>query len=217
MTFPAAAVPLSWRDAPIVRVLGSAVSWFVFSLSFSLLFQVSLAVMALGGSCASGGPYEIAVECPEGVVAFAPLSIFGGLIAVAIAIFLAQGFGTPLLSLAWPVLFVGLGGAFLMAFVFGQDITGLIIGVLFVAMGLAPLVLELRASPQRVFIGQRAADGRQFYEGPNARRSLMSMRRPNPDDAIPPTAGHWALALGVTIVAVGLGYLAAMGWYGSLS
>lgn len=216
MTTPAASVPLSWRDAPLVRVLGSALSWFLFTLSFTLLFQVSLAVMALGGSCASGGPYQIEVECPEGVVAFAPLSFFGGFLAVAVSIFLARGFGTPLLSLAWPILFVGLGGAFLMTFFLGQDLVGLIVGGLFVVMGLAPLVLELRASPQRVFIGQRAADGRQFYEGEKARRSLVSMQRPNPEGAIPATAGHWALALGVTIVFGVLGYLAGMAWFAAV-
>lgn len=208
---PAVPAP-SWRNAPIVRVLGSALSWFLFGLSFTMLFQVSFTVMSLGGSCASGGPYEIAVECPAEVVAFAPLSIFGGVISVAIAIFFARGFGTPLLSLAWPILFIGLGAAFLLT----MDVVGLVIGVLFVLMGLAPLVIELRGSVQRVLIGQRAADGTQFYEGEGARRSFMSMSKPNPEGAVRPNAGHWALALGVSIVSGGLGYLAATAWYTSL-
>mgnify|MGYP001149551442 CR=1 FL=1 len=73
-----------WMTSPLARLAGSALSWFLFALSFTLLFLVSYTVLALGGSCASGGPYEIAVQCPEGVAAFAPLSIFGGLIAVGI-------------------------------------------------------------------------------------------------------------------------------------
>jgi len=187
-------------------MVGSAASWFLFALSFTLLFQVSITVMSLGGSCASGGPYEIAVECPDSVAAFAPLSIFGGLIAVAISAFFSQGFGTPLTTWAWPVLFVGLGGAFLLAFIFGQDITGLIIGGVFIIMGLVPLVLEIRGSVQRIFIGQRNPRGEQFYEGPRARRSLMSPAAPNPDGAVRPTAANWLVALGITAVAIVLGY-----------
>lgn len=201
---------LTWRDLPVVRVAGSAASWFLFALSFGLLYQVSITVMQLGGSCASGGAYEIAVECPDNVAAFAPLSIFGGLIAVTIGVFLARGFGTPLSTWAWPILFIGLGSAFLLAFIFGQDVVGLIIGVMFVIMGLVPLVLEIRGSVQRIFIGQRDAEGNQFFEGERARASLLSPGAPNPDDAVPVNAGHWALALGITIVSIALGWLLAL-------
>lgn len=192
---------------------GSAASWFLFSLSFTLLYQVSITVMSLGGSCASGGPYEIAVECPDNVAAFAPLSIFGGLIAVGIGVFFAQGFGTPLGTWAWPVLFVGLGSAFMLAFIFGQDIIGLILGGMFIIMGLVPLVLEIRGSVQRIFIGQRDAAGAQFYEGPRARRSLLSPAAPNPEGAVQVTAGHWVVALAITIVSAGLGWLLGLSWF----
>lgn len=204
---------LTWRDSPAVRVLGSAASWFLFSLSFTLLFQVSITVMSLGGSCASGGPYDIAVECPDNVAAFAPLSIFGGLIAVAISALLAQGFGTPLTTWAWPILFIGLGSAFMLAFIFGQDITGLIIGVMFIVMGAIPLVLEFRGSVQRVFIGLRDARGARFYEGPNARRSLLSVGEPNPEGSVPPTAGNWLAALAITIASIALGYVLGVAWF----
>ncbi len=199
-----------WRNSVLVRVVGSAGSWFLFSLSFSLLIQVSLAVMALGGSCASGGPYEIAVECPDNVAAFAPLSIFGGLIAVGISIFLAQGFGTPLATWGWPILFVGLGSVFMLAFIFAQDPVGLILGVLFIAMGLVPIVLEFRGSPQRVFLGQFNVNGVQFAEGMRARTSLLSPKQPNPDDAVAPTGGSWALALFLCLGGIVLGYLTAV-------
>src|SRR4051812_49093617 len=158
---PTAASASTWTTSPLARFAGSAISWFLFVLSFSLLFQVSTSVLALGGYCASGGPYEIAVECPEAVAAFAPLSIFGGLIGVGIGVFFTRGFGTPLTSWAWPSLFCGLGIAFLAGFFTAGDITGLIVGTMFEIMGLVPLVLELRASPQRLLIGQRALDGSQ--------------------------------------------------------
>ncbi|MCU1409616.1 MAG: hypothetical protein JWR04_323 [Rhodoglobus sp.] len=212
------AIPaLSWRDSAVLRVAGSAVSWFLFALAFTLLFQVSFSVMALGGSCASGGPYEIAVECPDAVAAFAPGSIFMGLAAVGIGMFFARGFGTPLTTWAWPILFCGLGGLFLAAFFAAGEVVGLIIGLMFEIMGLVPLILEFRGSPQRVFLGQRAANGAQFYEGERARRSLMSPRTPNPEGAVRPNAGHWLLALGITAVCSLLGYWVAGVWFASVA
>ena len=205
---------LAWRNSAAVRVVGSAVSWFLFSLCFTLLFLSSTAVIGLGGFCASGGPYVIAVECPDSVVAFTPLSIFGGLIAVGLSVFLAQGFGTPLVSWAWPILFCGLGIAFLGGFVQYQDITGLLIGIMFEVMGIVPLIIELRGSPQRVFLGQFAPGGAQFYEGEKARRSLMSPKEPNPEGSVRPTAAYWALSLGILVVSVAAGIQTARALFG---
>ena len=198
-----------WRDSALTRILGSAASWFLFSLSFTLLYLVSMVVMALGGSCASGGPYDIAVECPDNTV-FAPLSIFGGLIAVAISVFLAQGFGVPLTTWAWPILFCGLAVAFLLA----GGVVGYVIGGMFVLMGIVPLILEVRASVQRVFLGQRAANGTQFYEGDGARKSMMSVSSPNPEGAVRPTVAHWILSLAVAGLAIWGGYTVARIWFG---
>jgi len=203
----------NWRKTPLVRVLGSAASWFLFALCFTLLYSVSQVVMGLGGSCASGGPYEIAVECPDSVVAFAPLSIWGGLLAVGISLYFAQGFGTPLTTWGWPILFVGLGIAFLMA----GGAVGWGIGIMFVIMGLVPLVLELRASPQRVFLGSRNAAGAQFREGDKARRSLLSMGLPNTEDAVSPSGIDWLLSLMVLAVAAGGGYLVGVAWFAAAS
>jgi len=201
----------AWRDQPLTRIAGSALSWFVFVLCFSLLFQISLAVMALGGYCASGGPYVIAVQCPENVW-LAPVSIWVGLGSVALSFFLARGFGTPLLAWAWPVLFIGLGGAFLTSFVLSLDITGLIIGVMFVVMGLVPLVIELRASPQRVFLGSRDAAGIRFTEGVRARPSLFTSRRADDESTVAPRVRDWALSLGITAIATVAGIATANAW-----
>jgi hypothetical protein len=216
-SYSSAAPAFSWRDSALVRVGASAASWFLFALSFTLLFQVTFSVMALGGSCASGGPYEIAVECPDSVAVFAPLSIFIGLFAVGISGVLARGFGTPLTTWAWPILFCGLGGAFLFVFFATGDPIGLILGGMFEIMGAIPLVLEIRASPQRVLLGQRAANGVQFFEGDRARRSLLSPNTPNPEGAVPATAGHWALALIVAIGFAVLGYWVAGVWFASVA
>jgi hypothetical protein len=192
---------------------GSALSWFLFALNMSLLFFVSFTVMSLGGFCASGGPYVIEVECPENVAAFAPLSVFGGLFAVAISLLLAQGFGFPLIVWAWPILFGSLGGVFLVSFFAVGDLTGLVIGALFLVMALAPLVLELRASPQRTILGTVDANGARFQEGDRARRSMMSTGEPNPEGAVRPTSLHWATSLVLAIVPAWAGYFLARLWF----
>ena len=204
-------------ESALLRVGASAASWFLFALSFTLLFQVTFSVMALGGSCASGGPYEIAVECPDSVAIFAPLSIFGGLIAVGINAFFARGFGTPLTAWAWPILFCGLGSAFLVAFFGTGDPVGLILGVMFELMGILPLLLELRGNPQRVFLGQRAASGEQYFEGERARRTLLSPTTPNPGGALPPTAGGWLAVIVITVGFTALGYWVAGVWFASVA
>jgi hypothetical protein len=188
------------------------VSWFGFTFCFTLLYLSSAVVMGLGGYCASGGPYVIETECPDAVVATTPLSIFGGLAAVALGVFFTRGFGTPLVSWAWPVLFVGLGAAFLIASAQPGGITFLVIGVLFVAMGLVPLVIEIRASVRNLLLGTHNVAGVKFESNGNGRRSLMQFgnwQKSESDEAAVPTVGDWTLALGITIVAIGLGiYLA---------
>jgi hypothetical protein len=193
--------------APHWRVLGSIVSWLLFSVSFTLLYMGSAVVMGLGGFCASGGPYVIETECPDAVVAYVPLSIFGGLAAAAIG---------ALISWAWPVLFGGLGTAFLVSSTQPGAITFLIIGILFVVMGLGPLVLEFRASPQRLFLGSTNVADVNFVEAGRARPSLTQFSHwgsRETNAAIPARAGDWVLSLGILVASVGLGiYLATLLW-----
>jgi hypothetical protein len=202
--------------APQWRVLGSIASWLLFTICFTLLYMGSATVMGLGGFCASGGPYVIQTECPDAVVAYVPLSIFGGLAAAAIGAIFAQGFGTPLISWAWPILFCGLGAAFLIASTAPGGITFLIIGIMFVIMGLVPLVLEFRASAQRVFLGSTNASDVKFEEGGRARYSptqLTHWGARETSDIVVPGVGDWALSLGILVASVGLGiYLALLLW-----
>jgi hypothetical protein len=199
-------------SGPGWRVLGSAASWLLFTFCFTLLYLGSAVVMGLGGYCASGGPYVIETECPDAVVATVPLSIFGGLAAVAIGVIFARGFGMPLIAWAWPILFVGLGLAFLFASAQPGGITFLIIGILFVGMGLVPLVLEIRTSVQALFLGSNNVAGVPFQQSGRNRASYLQFgrwERPDSDEQVVPTSGDWTLALGIAIVAIGLGiYLA---------
>ena len=213
---PTPATPVSFISRPVVKVLAYLLSWFVFSLSIVLLVYAVQAVGAVGGTCASGNTaYVIQTPCPE-ATNFLPWVIFTGLIAVGVGATLANGIGIQARVWAWPFLFDGLGLFFLAAGVFAGQVVGWILGVVFILMGLVPLIIELRASAQRVFLGSFNVFGQQFYEGPKAQPSFSSRKMPNPPDAIKPTAGAWLFALlGFAIPAVA-GYEVATLWVSAI-
>ena len=106
-----AAAPL-----PPARVVGYLLGIAGLAFCIALLWLGMRAVMDLGGFCASGGPYEIAVACPDAVIATTPLSILGGFLAAGLIIWGAAGLPGAWMSLvflAWPALFLSLGWNFL--------------------------------------------------------------------------------------------------------
>lgn len=142
----------------------------------TILFLSMRSVMSIGGYCASGGPYEIAVPCPEHVPMLMVGSIWiglGGLLLYSVSSYTTGG--PRLFLLAWPALFLSLGWNFLE---FGLDPPGdqnlewswLFCAVLFFVMGGAPLVLFLKPD----------AAARMIW-GP-----------PGPDGEPPPRAPSWA-------------------------
>jgi hypothetical protein len=109
-------------------------------------------VMEIGGSCASGGPYEIANPCPKGTAGLMVGGIFGWFIGAGMAGVagsqLPGGYGS-LALLGWPALFLSLGWNFL-DFGFdpadgsGTDGSLVFCGVLFFLMGGVPLLFGLK-------------------------------------------------------------------------
>jgi hypothetical protein len=115
-----------------------------FVVCLTLLYQSMRSVMDIGGSCASGGPYEISRPCPDAVGWVTPVAIFGMIISVGISLLglFSQGGPKPYVF-AWSALFLALGWNFLD---YGFDAPGggtsvgwLICGFVFVAMGGVPL------------------------------------------------------------------------------
>jgi len=200
--------------APGWRIAGSFVSWFAFVFFFMGLFQVSGVVIGLGGFCASGGAYEISVECPEAVVIFAPLGIFGMMAAVVVGLVFAREFGTPLVLWAWPILFVGLGAQFFAgAFIDGQvAVVNILLGLMFVVMGVIPLWWSIRAGVQPFLLGNANALDQQFVYRDTGRKSLFGPRyEKDAAEPVVPTAGDWTLSLGILLAAVVLGgYLSVL-------
>lgn len=130
--------------------------------ALTVLWRSMRAVMDIGGTCASGGPYEVAVPCPQGVGWLLPVAMLVGVAGVGmVATFgsrIGPGLGA-LALLAWPALFLSLGWNFLeyaFASPGGWDLSWLVCGVLFVAMGGVPLVVGLRGR----WASRAAATGR---------------------------------------------------------
>lgn len=138
------------------RVLVVFASLLVFVASLTVLFLAGRAVMDIGGSCASGGPYVVGRTCPKGTAWMAPVSIFVGLGAVLLyAVACLRLPGPRLVLLAWPALFLSLGWSF---WEYGLDppegasgvaVGWIVCGVVFVLMGGAPLLLFVTSAKAR--------------------------------------------------------------------
>jgi hypothetical protein len=124
----------------------------VLAASTTAVYLAMRDVMAIGGSCASGGPYEIATPCPDGTAPLMIGGIFGWFIGAGLAGIagsqLPGGYGA-LALLGWPALFLSLGWNFL-DFGFdpanggGTDGSLVFCGVLFFLMGGVPLLFGLK-------------------------------------------------------------------------
>jgi hypothetical protein len=141
-----------------IRSVVTFVSLAGVATALTWLFLGMRAVMRVGGSCGSGGPYQIATPCPQGVPFVMLFGIFGGIAFLTLYGIKGLPFGPRLALLAWPALFLSLGWNF---FEFGVATPGLELGWLFCAvvfgiMGGAPLLLLFRRGNLRAMF---AADG----------------------------------------------------------
>lgn len=133
-------------------VVGLAAGLAGLSAAITLMFLAMRAVMAVGGSCAEGGPYVVATHCPDGAPAALFLGIFLLLVSWGLAGWFGPGVGGIWGSagiLGWSGLFVALGSNFLEAGFGGDrglDATGLLLGAMFWAMGIVPLAWILIAA-----------------------------------------------------------------------
>ncbi|MET8160989.1 hypothetical protein ABZT47_31920 [Sphaerisporangium sp. NPDC005289] len=142
------------------RSIGILVGLGGVSCGMTVLFLGSRAVMSIGGSCGSGGPYVVAASCPDGVAWLVPASIFAGIAGIFVYAFSGLPVGPRLTMLAWPALFLSLGYAFLESAFSGSSVDGgfVVCGVVFVLMGGVPLLaLFNRSALRSVFWGTAPA------------------------------------------------------------
>jgi hypothetical protein len=158
----------------------------------------------MGGFCASGGPYVIETECTNAILLM-PFTFFGLFLAAGIAIVFQGGFSAPLIVWGWPILFIGLGIQFFLEIPNGAVFVGILCGTLFVIMGLAPLVFELRAGLRRVILGRTNMLDQRFAERENAKRTVYAFGRDDPGEAVEPTATDWLLSLVCSLGPIALG------------
>jgi hypothetical protein len=156
--------------------------------ALTLVYLGMRSVMNIGGFCAEGGPYEIAVHCPKGSTGFLIGGIWGGLIFAGLYVWrtLRAGVGS-FVGLLWPALFLSLGWNFLDFGIInppgegGGPVAGwLVCAVLFFIMGGLPLIPALwgivrwlRGAPPRLPLGMSGLMG----SGGGIRTALSTMRQ----------------------------------------
>lgn len=135
----------SYRESVPTRSVGTFIGLAGVCTSLTLLWLAMRAVLDIGGTCATGGPFEIARPCPEGIGWMFPIALNAGLVFLVI-----YGLSTSKLLnvavFAWPALFLSLGWNFLeygIASPLGDGLEWgfLVPGLLFVFMGAWPLLL----------------------------------------------------------------------------
>ena len=179
-------------DYAVYAIGVAGLSWAITSVWLGMR-----AVMALGGTCASGGPYEIGVECPDSVSVIMFLAFPIGFVSAGLIVWRGIDMGGPwagLVGLAWPAIFLSLGFNFLQ-FAFAPPDGGhqvvwgwLIPGVLFVLMGGFPVIGWLKFRDHTTIlpgIGPRPTP-KNYAELGRALREAAQIRASG--QRVPPTA-----------------------------
>jgi hypothetical protein len=222
----------SWRTIVVYLVSAACLSACV-----TILFLTMRAVMDIGGYCAEGGPYEIAVHCPEGVAILMPLGMMGGMAAAFVMGATGDSIGGAygsLAFLAWPAVFISLGWNFLEYGVSppapaeGPVLSWIICGIIFVIMGGGPLVMALgfvgasgrrpRGEPPPALAAaavRQAGTAARAMPQPGPGR-IEPLRPTGPSDTAPPAASPPDTAPPDATLAVDLERLAALHRSGAL-
>jgi hypothetical protein len=104
-------------------------------------------VMEIGGTCAEGGPFEIAQPCPDGVPLLMAGSMFGLFVFGGAFFYFATQLGgrySELIAFAWPALFLSLGWNFLDFGLEESEWGWLFCAAIFALMGGVPLLFLAR-------------------------------------------------------------------------
>lgn len=156
----------------------------LFSFALTTLYLSMRAIMAIGGSCAEGGPYMIATHCPGGSGWLAPISIFLMFGGSALSLFYSAAItNSPKWGyFFWSALFLSLGWNFF-EFSFnppqgGIDVAWLICGVMFVIMGGGPLFLITKDTEQII-----NAQGHKEQIG-TFKQILLGQNKQNPGQSL---------------------------------
>ena len=192
---------------PVWRIAGAIAAWVLFSFCFTVLYQAAALLSGIGGFCADGGPYVIATHCPAVLDWAFPVGFIGTFLAAVIGLVFQRGFAAPVIVWAWPIVFVGLGIEFFLSIPTSGVFVAILCGTLFVVMGLAPLLFELRGGPARLILGRANVRDIPFTRPKKARRTFYGGIDSDPDTTVTPNIGDWALSLFISIGSIVAGFL----------
>jgi len=148
----------------VARIAVLSVCLLIAGLAVAWIYVPMREVLSIGGSCASGGPYEIATPCPQSATIFLTVAVPLWFVGVFIGTFAAATISAPNpIMPGWALLFGALGWNF-MDFAFHGDPSGrlvaswLVCGIVFWLMALPAVV---------IFVGGRFF-GRQVTDNPGS-------------------------------------------------
>jgi hypothetical protein len=190
---------------PAKRVAGCFVSSLLYAGSLTALLLACLAVVDLGGYCATGGPYVTRQVCGPEVAYVPPVAILAAVVATGFALGWARGFGPALAALVVPVLFTALGVVFVVGGLTGPRSflpSAIICAPFFLLVGLGLLKLLAGQGLRWMVVGTRGTDGAALDHTPWNEDRRGHVR--------PATARDWLVALGTSLPGLGLGTAAAV-------
>jgi hypothetical protein len=142
--------------------------------SITLIVTSSVAIMGVGGVCATGGAYEVSVPCPNSSAALLPVGFLGLITAGLAHIWFGRGPGPKPIVLTLPALLLALGGAFAHSAVSNlgrvHTTASLITAFVFGLLGGLPLWGGLRNVVARTWLTGRVSD--ESVDARRARRLL---------------------------------------------
>jgi len=197
------------------RLLGSVLAWFSFAMTFLLLSWVGISTASIGGSCASGGPYAIAVQCPESDAPQVAVAVILAFVAI-FGFALAGGFGVSLLAIGGFTIFGGFGALFIAGWVAKLLSSGLIVGGAFALFAIALLGVWLWAAPRSVALGTMRVTGEKYYSTEQAYDDILRVDPERAATLVKPRPVDWLISVGVWLVAAGSGTVVALSWIGVL-
>ena len=115
-------------------------------MALIVLNELFRSVIAVGGFCAEGGPYEIAVACPENTLVLAPIGVIGLVVGLLLYLVFRLRIGPNWIFALWPVAFIGSAWTFLQAGLYPPPNSGstwplFVMAVFFGLAGALPLWL----------------------------------------------------------------------------
>jgi hypothetical protein len=147
----------------VVEWIAFPLSWALLAFAVTLIFTSARAVLAVGGVCAEGGPYVIAIPCPGNTSLLTTVGVFAFFIGTFLSLFGQRGFGVPAWGYGWAGLFGFGAAAFFEAAVREGEWTWHLCGWIFTALALGAAPLLVIFWPRSV-LGSRALDGSEWHE-----------------------------------------------------